>query len=118
MIVGKRLPSVRLSMHRGAFKDEIGTGEQKLIHRLLCHIEYLEPTLPADEAPTELLQSAYDAGLEISTVEKPIPLVIQKDGIDLFIVHPNGDIYVRGILVRDDAEIVRGLKAALPNETR
>lgn len=53
--------------------------------------------------------------LDLTRTADPTPLVIQDydKNMELFKVRHNGDIYVRGVLTTDDAEIVRGLKAAL-----
>ncbi len=51
--------------------------------------------------------------LALTMTQIPTPLVIAKQGVDLFRVEPSGDIYVRGVLTHDDAEIVRGLRASL-----
>ncbi len=44
---------------------------------------------------------------------EPIPLTMEAGGVDLFSIQANGDICVRGKVVTDDAEIVRGLRSAV-----
>lgn len=44
---------------------------------------------------------------------RPDLLVIVEETDELFRIDPNFDIYVREVLVTDDAEIVRGLLHAL-----
>ncbi len=68
-------------------------------------------TTPTD--PVGAKQLAHADADEALVLGSLLPLTMQAKGVDLFSIQANGDIHVRGELVTDDAEIVRGLRSAV-----
>lgn len=133
----------RIGHSDGIMDREVVIGEAKRYSDLYTTpdertLETGDPTLTVNSAHSDEsgtvtivagsgLQSVYDvpgSTIEIDplavTIDptKMIPLVITlANGDELFVIQPNGAVYVRGELTVNDADIVQGLRDAVKEMT-